>query len=161
MAIEAPLSKFSKNGFKIYIGVCLVFAVVFAYDGYLSKYEWSKRHGFYKEHVLENDGVPDPTMKFNLYSPFVLIALAGGLVVRFMMVKGRKVVAGETELVIDGKRSIAYDRIEQIDKTHFEKKGYFVLTYKNEQDSDTDLKLSDRSYDNLGAVLEELAARIS
>jgi hypothetical protein len=100
-------------------------------------------------------------MKFNLYSPFVLIALAGGLVVRFMMVKDRKVVAGETDLVIDGKQSISYDRIGQIDKTHFEKKGYFVLTYKNEQDSDTDLKLSDRSYDNLAPILAELISKIS
>ena len=161
MAIEAPLSKFSKNGFKIYIGVCLVFAVVFAYDGYLSKYEWSQRHSFYKEHVLDNDGVADEIMLFNRYSPFALLALAAGLGFRFFMVKDRKVVAGETDLVIDGKQSVPYERIEQIDKTHFEKKGYFVLTYKNEQDSDTDLKLSDRVYDNLGAILEDIVARIS
>ena len=161
MSIEAPLSKFSKNGFKLYIGVCLVFAVVFAYDGYLSKYEWSKRHSFYEKHFLENDGVADETMLFNRYSPLALAALAVGLGVRFYMVRNRKLVAGDMDLVIDGKQSIGYDRIKQIDKTHFKKKGYFVLTYKNEQDSDKDLKLSDRTYDNLEAILEELVTKIS
>ncbi|GAJ18741.1 unnamed protein product, partial [marine sediment metagenome] len=32
MAIEAPISKFKKNGLKIYIAVCIVVAIIFAYD---------------------------------------------------------------------------------------------------------------------------------
>ena len=69
MAIEAPISKFKKDNFRISIGICLAVAVIFAYDGYLSKYEWSKRYGFYKKHVLDNDGKPDSTMVFNRTSP--------------------------------------------------------------------------------------------
>ncbi len=161
MSIVAPLSKFKKNGFKIYISVCLVVAAVLAYDGYLSKYEWSKRQKFYKEHVLENEGVPDATMVFNQYVPFGLIVAALGLAGRFFMVKDWKLVLDENELAINGKYSIACDRIEQIDRTHFEKKGYFVMRYKNKQGSETDLKLSDRAYDNMEEVLEGLIGKIS
>src|SRR4030042_5076011 len=75
MAIEAPMSKFTKTNFKIYIGVCLFAAGIFAYDGYLSKYEWSKRYSFYKEHVLDNDGKPSPTMEFKRKSPPVFLAI--------------------------------------------------------------------------------------
>ena len=37
MAIEAPLSRYKRNNFKIYIVVCLFAAAWFAYDGYLSQ----------------------------------------------------------------------------------------------------------------------------
>ena len=77
------------------------------------------------------------------------------------MVKDRKVIAAENKLSIDGKRSVSYDSIERIDRTHFDNKGYFVITYKNESGNETDIKLSDRSYDNLKPILEELIAKIS
>jgi len=161
MAVEAPLSRYKKNGFKIYIAACLIGAAVLAYDGYLSRYEWSKRQSFYKEHVLDNDGKPDATMLFNMYVPFGLIAVAAALAVRFYMVKDRKVVADENSLNINGKRFILYDRIERIDKTYFGTKGYFVLTYLTDGGKETNLKLSDRTYDNLSAVLDRLIAEIS
>ena len=50
MAIEAPLSKYRRTNLKIYIAACLGIVVVFGYDGYLSKYPWSQRRGFYEEH---------------------------------------------------------------------------------------------------------------
>jgi len=161
MAVEAPLSRYKKNGFKIYIAACLIGAAVLAYDGYLSRYEWSKRQSFYKEHVLDNDGKPDATMLFNMYVPFGLIAVVAALAVRFYMVKDRKVVADENSLNINGKRVILYDRIERIDKTYFGTKGYFVLTYLTDGGKETNLKLSDRTYDNLSAVLDRLIAEIS
>jgi len=161
MAVEAPLSRYKKNGFKIYIAACLIGAAVLAYDGYLSRYEWSKRQSFYKEHVLDNDGKPDATMLFNMYVPFGLIAVAAALAVRFYMVKDRKIVADENSLNINGKRFILYDRIERIDKTYFGTKGYFVLTYLTDGGKETNLKLSDRTYDNLSAVLDRLIAEIS
>ena len=48
MAIEAPMSKYRRTNFIIYIAVSLGVAVVFAYDGYLSKYKWSGRYSFYE-----------------------------------------------------------------------------------------------------------------
>ncbi|MBN1505206.1 MAG: hypothetical protein JW955_00070 [Sedimentisphaerales bacterium] len=51
MTLEAPYSKHNKTNFKIYIALCLGAAVIFAYDGYLSKYPWSLRRKFHEEHT--------------------------------------------------------------------------------------------------------------
>jgi len=160
MAIEAPISKFKINGFKIYIAVCLIAAGVLAYDGYLSKYEWSNRHNFYIEHVVENEGNPDGVMNFNRRVPPVLLIVAILLGIRWYVVKGKKLVAGDNSLIMPN-CEIAYESIQKIDKTHFDSKGHFLITYKDYQGVDTDLKLSDRSYDNLAAVLEHLISQIS
>jgi len=160
MSIKAPISKYKLNGFKLYFVICLVVAVILAYDGYLSKYEWSKRYDFYKEHVIENNGVPDGSMQLNRFGPIILIAGAIFFGIRFVIVKNKKVVAGDTGIIANN-QNIAYDTIEKIDKTHFESKGYFVITYKNQQGDDSQLKLSDKTYDNLGAILDEVVAKIS
>lgn len=161
MAIEAPISKFKKNNFRICIAACLAMAVVFAYDGYLSKYEWSMRYSFYKEHVVDNDGKPSSDMVFNQKSPPFFVGAAALLWACLFAIKNKKLVADETELVFNGKKRISYDSIEKIDKTHFEKKGFFVFTYKNENGKEIARKLSDRTYDNLGAILDHLVAQMS
>ena len=73
----------------------------------------------------------------------------------------KKLVADENELVISAKEKIAYDSIEKIDKTHFEAKGVFVITYKNKTGNEVNRKLSRRRYDNLAAILDHLVAKIS
>ena len=160
MAIEAPISKFKINGFKIYIAVCLIAAAVLAYDGYLSKYEWSKRHDFYIEHVVENDDNPDAIMTLNRRVPPVLFIVAILLGIRWYIIKDKKLIAGDNSLITPN-REIAYDSVQTIDKTHFNSKGYFVITYKDYQGVDTDLKISDKNYDNLAAILDLLVAKIS
>jgi hypothetical protein len=159
MAIEAPYSKYSKNNFKIAIVLFLAMAIIFAYDGYLSKYEWSLRRSFYEEHV--KDGKPDFDMVFNQKSPFVFVAHAAVLTVWFWARKNKKLLADENELIISNKEKISYDSIQQIDKTYYEKKGFFVITYKTEGDKEVNWKISDRQYDNLAAILEHLVAKIS
>lgn len=160
MAIEAPASKYKLKNLKIYIAACVVAAIVFGYDGYLSKYEWSKRQGFYQEHVIDNDGKPDGTMVFNRNSPPVFLAVAVILAVRLAMIKNKKILADENG-IDNGCKTITYDSIEKIDKTQFEPKGYFIITYKNGQAGETDLKISDRDYDNLQELLDHLVAKIS
>jgi hypothetical protein len=159
MAIEAPLSKYKKSNSRIYILVCVVFALFFAYDGYLSKYEWSHRRSFYEKHI--KDGRPDDTMIFNQKAPFVLGALAVALAVRLWMIRNKKLIADESGLIVSDKLKIPYGSVEKIDKTHFDKKGFFVITYRGENGGEADLKLSDRTYDNLTAVLDHLVAKIS
>jgi len=161
MAIEAPISKFKKNNFRICIGICVVLASVFAYDGYLSKYKWSRRYSFYEEHVIDNDGKPTPTMVFNQKSPPFFLVAAVLIWVYLLTIKDKKLIADETELVFSDRDRIPYDAIQKIDKTYFEKKGFFVFTYKNESGKEIDRKLSDRTYDNLGAVLDHLVAQIT
>jgi hypothetical protein len=90
--------------------------------------------------------------------------LAGGavlLVVYFLAIGKRRIVGEENELFLNGGRRIAYDSIQQINKTHFEAKGFFVITYKTGDGGEVELKLSDRNYDNLSALLDMLVARIS
>jgi hypothetical protein len=87
----------------------------------------------------------------------VAVALGGYL----LAIRNRKVAAEEIDLVIDGKISIAYDSIQKIDKTNFDSKGHFTLTYRGPDDKDIDRKISDKDYDNLGPILDHLVAKIS
>jgi len=56
--------------------------------------------------------------------------------------------------------SIPLRAVTQIDKTHFEAKGFFVLSYKP-GDTEKNLKLYARNYDNLSAVLDRLIEELS
>jgi len=161
MAIEAPISKFAKTNIKIYIAACLAAAVIFAYDGYLSRYKWSGRYSFYQEHVLDNDGIPNSAMKFNTKSPPVFLGAAILFTVYLFVIKKKKLIADENELVFSNKTRIAYDSIQKINKTYFDKKGFFVITYKNESDKQVQRKISDRKYDNLTPILDHLVAKIT
>jgi hypothetical protein len=148
MAIEAPLSKYKKQNFLIIAAVLIGAGVWFAYDGY-------KNPSFIEKHTV--DGVPDHTLIFHQKSPPFFIG-AGVLVgVYFFIVKGKKLVADENEL-ISGNVRIPYDAIEKINKTYFDSKGFFILTYTEQE---KEIKISDRTYDNLPAVLDHIVAKIS
>ena len=122
MAIEAPISKFKKNNIKIFIVILALMAIWFAYDGYFNE-------EFINEHT-KDDG-PDSSLVFNKKAPPFMAGGAVLLAVYLFTIGGKKIVADENELVISDTRKIAYDTIEKIDKTHFEDKGYFVVTYNN------------------------------
>lgn len=158
MAIEAPLSKFKKQNLLLFAGACLIGGIIFGYDGYLSKYEWSKRHNFYLDHIDEN-GNPDDTIIQNQWLLFILAGGAIGLSGYYVMLKDKKITVDDSTLKVN-KQSISLDSIEKIDKTHFDKKGYFILTYA-ENGQTKELKLSDRAYDNMPAVLDHIVAKIS
>jgi len=159
MTIEAPYSRHTKTNFKLLIVVCLIAAVVLAYDGYLSKYQWSLRRSFYEEHT--NDGMPDGTMKFNQHVPFALLGISIIAALWYFRVKDLKVVADEKALVISEKETIPYSSIQQIDKTHFDSKGFFIITYKTQDGKQAARSLSYKRYDNLKAVLEHLVVKIT
>jgi len=152
MAIEAPISKYKKNGLLIYIAVCLAVAAWFAYDGYLNE--------DFKAKYTE-DGKPNSTLVINQKAPFFGAGIASLLGVYLLIIRNKKLIADEKELVFSDTDKIAYDSIEKIDKTNFEAKGYFVLTYKGKGGNEVDRKISSRRYDNLAAVLEHLVAEIS
>ena len=153
MAIEAPLSKFKKTNFKIYIAICIGLAIWCAYDGYFND-EWIKKH-------TDADGNPETYLIFNQKAPPFLIGAAVLLGAYLFAIRNKKVIAGENELIISGKERISYDSIQKIDKTLFDSKGHFLITYKDKDDSEVNRKLSDRTYDNLAAILEHLVAKIS
>jgi len=153
MAIEAPLSRHSKNSLIIVIVVLLGFAVWTIYDGFYSE-------SFIKEHTQE-DGQPDSTLLFNQKSPPYLIALAGLAGLRLFQIRKRKIIAQEGSVVIGNKTEISYDAIQQIEKTHFEKKGVFVVTYTDTQGKLRKQRFDDRKYDNMKEILDHLVTQIS
>ena len=151
MAIEAPLSGYKKKNLVIIAVGLIGIGAWFAYDGY-------KSEKFIEKHT-NIDGTPDSTLNFNRKSPPFLIG-AGLLVgAYFFVVKGKKVIADDSGLQM-GKETIAYNAIEAINKTHFDSKGYFIVTYTDNGQS-KDVKISDRTYDNLPAVLDHVVAKIS
>ena len=153
MAIVAPLSKFKKNNIKIYIVCCLAFGAWCTYDGYFNE-TWIAEY-------TDAEGNQQPYLVFNRNAPFLLGAGAVLLGAYLYAIKDRKIVAEENELVFSDKLKIPYDSIEKIDKTHFDKKGYFVLTYRNNDGTQTDKKVDDRSFDNLPALLDHLVAYLT
>jgi hypothetical protein len=159
MSIIAPISKFKKNNLKIYALFCLGFAAFFAYDGYLSKYPWSHRQSFYEKHAP--DGVMDGAMKFNRRAPILLAAGAIAFFIWGIAIKDKKITAEENELVIDDKQHIPFDSIQKVDKRNFDSKGYFVITYKDGSGAEVNRKISDKRYDDLGAVLERIVSKMS
>lgn len=159
MAIVAPYSKYGRTNFKIGIFFCIGAAVIFAYDGYLSKYEWSFRRSFYDEHVI--DGKPDGDMIFNQKSPFAFAGLAAILTGWFIARRNKKLIADDNELILADDTKIPYDSIQKINKTYFDSKGHFTFTYKNEDGKEIDKKLDCRTYDNLKEILELLVKKIS
>ncbi|MHC4551468.1 MAG: hypothetical protein ACYSUT_01685 [Planctomycetota bacterium] len=160
MAIEAPLSSYKKKNFLIILLVLVGAAVIFGYDGYLSKYKWSMRHSFYQKHVIDNNGVPDTDMNFNRKSPPVFLAGAAVIAIYYFAVVAKKHLSADDSMLTVNGQTIAYDAIESINKTHFDKKGYFIVSYA-ENGQSKDLKINDRTYDNLPAVLDHIVAKIS
>lgn len=152
MAIEAPMSKQKKTNFIIVVVVLLALSAWFAYDGYLND-------DFIKKHTKE-DGTPTDTLKFNRYGPFIGVVAVLGLTVHFVLTKDQKLVADEEGLKYKG-RAVPYDRIEKVNKTNFEEKGSFTISYKDDSGRETDWRLCDRRFDNLSAVLDKIVEKIS
>lgn len=153
MAMTASLSRYKKKNFIIGIAVCVGLAVWFAYDGYYNQ-------KFIEKHT-DKDGAPKSTLTFNRKAPPYLLGAAVILGAYFFIIRNKKVVAGDTGLVIDDKVTIAYDTIQKIDKTHFDSKGFFIITFRGPDGKDVDRKISDRDYENLDAILNHLVAKIS
>ena len=153
MAIEAPISKFKKNGLLIYIVVCLAASAWFAYDGYLNE-------DFKAEHTGE-DGKADSTLVFNQKAPPFGAGIAVLLAGYFLLIKNKKLVADENDLIVSATEKIPYESIQKIEKTHFESKGFFVLTYKDSSGKEVECRINSRRYDNLSAVLEHLVGKMS
>lgn len=150
--IQAPLSRYKKNNLIIWIVILVGLAAWFAYDGY-------KNPEFIKKHTLK-DGQPDSTLSFNRKAPFAMVGIAICIGIYLVTIKDKKVIADENTLRL-GKLEIPYTRIESINKTYFDKKGYFLLHYKDDHQQEKELKLSDRIYDNLPELLDTLIRKIS
>jgi hypothetical protein len=152
MDIIGPASRHKGNTFILYIAMLVLFSLWCVYDGYFNS-EFITQH-------TEN-GQRDGSLQFNRLSPPVMILAAAGLAVWLYRSRGSSVVAGDTALTLTEGLTVPYDSIQQIDKTHFEKKGFFVITYKTDGDREAIVRLDDRHYDNLGPILDRLVEKIT
>ena len=154
MAIEAPLSKFNKQNLMIIIVVLLAVGAWFTYDGYFNE-------KFIQEHTDKETNKPDSTLIFNKQAPPYM--LGGAIIVGawLMVVKGRKVTADDSQIVIDDKVEIKYDAIQSVNKTFFEDKGFFTFEYKDGSGNTKSKKLSRYTYDNIESIMDKIVEKIS
>jgi hypothetical protein len=152
MDIVGPVSGHRKNTLVLYLVMLIAFGIWCTYDGYFNT-------AFIAKHT--EDGRPNQNLVFNRYAPLAMVGGAAIMGMWLFRIRGIKVVATATELIVSGQPGIPYDSIEQIDKTHFEKKGFFVITYKTDGGTEASVRLDDRHYDNLGPILDRLVEKIS
>jgi hypothetical protein len=153
MAVEAPYSSYRKTNCILYIILLLVLGSWCAYDGYFSE-DWIQEH-------TNADGSPQFYLKFNRQIPYYAGAAVVAIAVFWFSVRSKKVIADENELIISEKEKIPYSSIQQIDKTHFDSRGFFIISYKDKDGRDKLKALSYKKYDNLKAVLELLVSKIT
>jgi len=153
MAIEAPISKYKKTNIKIYIAVCIGLMIWCVYDGYFNEE--------FKEKYIDPDGKAKGWLVVNRNAPPYLIGACVLFSAYLFAIRNKKLIADENELIISAKEEIPYEAIQKIDKTYFDKKGFFTITYKDKGGNEIDRKLSERKYDNLAAILDHLVAKIS
>jgi hypothetical protein len=153
MALVAPLSKYKKNTYVIWIVVLAGFAAYCVYDAAYNE-KFKLKH-------TEADGKPDSVLVFNQKAPPYLFGAAILLGAYLFIINHKKIVADDNALVIDNRITIAYEAIQKIDKTFFDSKGRFTITYKAADGNETDIEISDRNYDNLEAILSHVVSKIS
>ena len=152
MAIEAGISSYKKNRLKMFIVAGLVLAGWCIYDGYFNQ-KWIEKH-------TNTDGSAKMYLVFNQRAPYFLVSGVILLGIYLASIVGKKVVVDDEKLIVDGKE-IKYDSILKLDKTYFDSKGYFVLTYKTAQGGETVKKISELRYDNLTPILDHVVSKIS
>lgn len=150
MAVVAQGSKFSRNNALIIAVVCLLAAAWFGYDGWIGPYK--------DKQLEESGGKVTANLLFNRFVPIPLVLIAAYSLASAARIGKRKIAADEQGLTIDAKPIITYDTIKQIDKRYFQKEGHFSVEYSTGS-TIRQLKLSDRKYDNLGPLLDELITR--
>ncbi len=151
MAIVAPLSRYRRNNHLILLAVLVGLASWFYYDGRYNE-EFITKH-------TKPDGTPDDTLVINRAAPPYLMIGAVLVVANFVRVRNQRIRVDDEHLSVNA-LTIPLSAITQIDKTYFDSKGFFVLSYKT-NGSEKNLKLYARSYDNLSAVLDRLIEELS
>ncbi len=147
MAIEATGNKYQqKTGYIIFVA-CLIFGAYFLYDGWFSK-SYQAKH-------MEN-GKPDANLMTNrYYGPITCGIAALYFLVSSIKLSSARIEAKEDALFIYPDKTIPWKSIKQIDKRAFDKSGYFIIIYQD-NGNERRLKLSDRKYDNLPTLLDEI-----
>ena len=146
--VEAKYSRHRLNNLLLYAVVCFVVAGWFAIDGHL-------RDSFIEEHTV--DGVPDATLVFNQKSPPFFVAFGVLFIVRFVLVRKRKVVAGNAGLSVPKVGEISYSSITEV----AEGNSSFYITFRSGSDEEIELELSARQYDGVADVASFVSEKVA
>jgi len=152
MAVVAPFAKYKKTNYKIWILILVVAGVWFTWDG-------KKNEKFIARHT--KDSKADHTLIFHQKCLPYFIGAAVLVAIYAVIRNGKKIVADEQELILSNNEKIAYSSIESINKTDYQPKGFFVVSYKGQDGQVCQKKISNRDWDNLDAVLDLLVTKIS
>ena len=151
MAVTATGSKFRRNNMLILAVICIAGGLWFGYDGWIN--------AEYQENNTDSDtDKPNPNLQFNRYAPIPLAVIAVYEIIMAAIIPSRCVVADEKELTLANGTNIAYESLRAIDKRSFAKDGHFTIRYAV-GGAEKSLKLSERKYDNLGLLLDEVISR--
>lgn len=151
MAVTATGSRFRRNNMLILALLCIAGGLWFAYDGWINdKYQ--------EENTDPETGKANPNLQFNRYVPIPLAVIAVYSLIMTAIIPGRRVVADDKGLTLADGCNIPYESLQAIDKRAFDKDGHFTISYAVGQTKKT-LKLSDRKYDNLGLLLDEVISQ--
>jgi cbb3-type cytochrome oxidase subunit 3 len=152
MAVVAPLANYKKTNYKIWFLILFLAGAWFFYDG---KYN----EKFIKKHT--NNGVQDHTLIFHLKAPPYMIGAAFLIAIYAYSMRNKKIIADDESLILSDIEEIPYKSIESINKTNYDSKGYFIISYKGKDGKPAEKKISNRTWDNLDEVLELLVQKIS
>jgi len=150
MAVIARGSRYKQKTDYLIAAICLIGALWLLNDGW-------RNEKFQQEHT-KNDQ-PDGTLQLNrIYGPMVCAVVAVYFLISAVRLNSKKITADEQGLHLPQGRIIAYNSINKIDKRSFDKEGHFTIEYQGEG-TDKQLKLSDRTYDHLPLLLDEIVRR--
>jgi hypothetical protein len=150
MAVEATGSQFARKNAIIFFVVSLGIGLYFFHDGWLGWFG-----GYMQKQLDEGGGKPTLDLQFNRYAPFVLWIVSVYSLIGYIRIPKRRLVADDTGLTVQDQPAIPYTSITHIDNRQFKKSGYFLVGV-NDGGQKKELKFSDRKYDNLGLLLDEL-----
>ena len=151
MALEATYSKYRQNNLKIFAIVLLAGAAWLAYDGY-------RNDDFINKHKDEL-GNPDSTLVFHRKAPPYCIAGSIVAIGLWIVVRNKKIVAGDEKITLCCGKEIEYGSMQKIED-NFKGKGFFTVYYNDPQGNEQSIKFSDKSYDGLEKILELLKQKM-
>jgi hypothetical protein len=150
MAVEATGSKYKQKTGYILAVMFLAFAAYCLYDGWYSQ-------DFIRKHTV--DGRPDINLQANrIWIPALLALAAIYEIATSLRLAAKRITLDDRGLTLSGQTPIPCDQITYIDKRFFQSEGHFTIGYNDPRGSQK-LKLSDRNYDNLVPLFDELVKR--
>ncbi len=142
MTAKATPSKYSKKYYIIVTIACIFLASWFVYDGY-----FTDKYNPEVDPELSNFDVNGQ----KIYWPVTCLLSAAYCGYLLLALSKRHIVADNNGLTIDGKPLRPYSDIKSINKKTLKSKGILIIEF-----IDGNVKLTDRNYDGLDNLLDEI-----